>query len=358
MMTHKIFIWVATSAVLLVGGLAGCIVGPASIAVGRGVYNEVINRTEDEQLLNMIVHERYNETYGMLAVASVTANISASADVHAEFGLSRTLKKDYDGNLVPLAGGVAFEEKPTIAYTPLGGEAFVQRLLSPLSLEEILLMSQYLPRERNVYSMVTLNSINGIPNPLVTEHDTGSATFDRVVSLWLQLERVGVLRFARDPSGELKVVIRVVDTEHEKALEELLKLTGISKRPSGGQLVLPVRTAQEVATEAFTFESRSVLAILRTAGDCIEIPESHLRTGVLEPGVDKHEGRFMRICTSRFRPGGHGTIAIQYRGWWYYVDDSDPASKQAFAFLRTLVGLRLYKQGLDQAAPVLTIPVG
>ena len=72
---------------------------------------------------------------------------------------------------------------------------------------------------------------------------------------------------------------------------------------------------------------------------------------------DKIEGRFMRIRTSRLRPDGEGTVAIRYRGWWYYVDDADPDSKQAFLFLRMLVGLRLHKPG-QKEAPVLTIPVG
>lgn len=132
-MATRSFRLVALCVVPLVSSVTGCIVaGPASIAAGRGVYNEVINRTEDEQLLNMIVRERYSATYGRLGVASVTASIRASAKVGAQFGLSRTVKEDYDGNLVPLAAGVAYEENPTISYIPLGGEEFVQRLVSPL----------------------------------------------------------------------------------------------------------------------------------------------------------------------------------------------------------------------------------
>jgi len=77
--------WLAVfSAVPLASCMSGCVVGPASITAGRGVYNEVINRTEDEQLLSMIVHERYNETYGMLGVASVTANIRARATMPSD----------------------------------------------------------------------------------------------------------------------------------------------------------------------------------------------------------------------------------------------------------------------------------
>ena len=60
-------------------GSCGCaLVGPQSISAGRGVYAEVINRTEDEQILNVIVRMRYDETFSMLSVASVTANLSFS----------------------------------------------------------------------------------------------------------------------------------------------------------------------------------------------------------------------------------------------------------------------------------------
>ena len=358
-MTARTAFWlIALGAVPLVGGLTGCVAGPASVAVGRAVYNEVINRTESEQLLNMIVHERYKETYGMLAVASVTASIRASADLHAEFGLSRTLKKDYDGNLVPLAGGVAFEENPTISYVPLGGEKFVQRLLGPLSFEEMLLMAEYVRHWRHGYLAIGINSINGLRNPRFTPGGTESTEFDRALDLWQHLRRVGVLRLARDPNSRFQVVAEVDDAEHEKALVELLELTRISKRPSDGRLVLPARVATDGwLPDAFNFGTNSVMAILRAAGNCIEIPESHLKAGIVEASVDRFEGRFMRIRTSQLRPRGEGTVAIQYRGRWYYVDDADPDSKQAFLFLRVLVGLRLHKPGQEKA-PVLTIPVG
>lgn len=359
MMTREKSYLAILAVVLLATGPTGCVFGPTSILVGRGVYNEVINRTEDEQLLNMIVRDRYNETYGMLAVASVTASISARADVRAQFGLTRTLKEDIAGNLVPLAGGVAYEENPTISYVPRSGEEFMQRLLSPLSMEEVLLTAQYMPTRRDLHMKIGFRSINGIKNALATEDDTGSATFDRVVQLWQHLRRVGLLGIARKTSGEFDVVFSVDDTEHEKLLEELLELMGISKRPSGGRLVLPVREAAPGgSSEAVNVETRSVLQILRIAGASIEIPETHLKAGVVEPTVDKLDGRFMRIRTSRVRPGGEGTVAVSYRGWWYYVDDADPESKQAFLLLRMLVGIRLHEDGQKQGAPVLTIPVG
>jgi len=46
-------------------GLCGCTVfGPQSIMAGRGTYNEVINQTHDEQILNALVRQRYDESFG------------------------------------------------------------------------------------------------------------------------------------------------------------------------------------------------------------------------------------------------------------------------------------------------------
>jgi hypothetical protein len=56
--------------------LCSCaVIGPRSISGGRGAYTEVINTTQDEQILNVMVRMRYNETFGMLAVASITAGL-------------------------------------------------------------------------------------------------------------------------------------------------------------------------------------------------------------------------------------------------------------------------------------------
>jgi hypothetical protein len=75
------------SGLSMLRGLAGCsaiiwvllgcsTIGPQSIAAGRAAYNEVINRTEDQQMLKAIVRNRYGDTISMLAVTSVTANSS------------------------------------------------------------------------------------------------------------------------------------------------------------------------------------------------------------------------------------------------------------------------------------------
>src|SRR5687768_16634009 len=109
-------------------------VGAAALNNGRSAYNAVINETEDEQILSMIVRQRYDETFGMLAVSSVTASLRVGASIGGNVGVGP--RSGYAGNLVPISLGATYEENPTISYVPMQGEKFVQRMLAPVSAEQ------------------------------------------------------------------------------------------------------------------------------------------------------------------------------------------------------------------------------
>ena len=59
--------------------------------MGRADYNEAINKTEDEQMLLSIVKGRYGETFSLLAVSGVAANVRfrTNAGVEVGFGPSQ-----------------------------------------------------------------------------------------------------------------------------------------------------------------------------------------------------------------------------------------------------------------------------
>ena len=108
--------------------LCGCAgVGPTSISMGRADYNEAINKTDDAQMLMSIVRGRYGETFSLLAVTGVAANVrfSTNAGVNVGFGPD----DNYAGNLVPFSGGIAYEENPTITYATVQGAQYVRQLL-------------------------------------------------------------------------------------------------------------------------------------------------------------------------------------------------------------------------------------
>ena len=122
---------IVTAFCLTLGLLAGCAgVGPHNISKGRADYNEAINTTEDEQMLLAIVKGRYGESNTLLAVSSITANVrfTSSASINAGFGP----EENYSGNLVPFSGGLAYEENPTISYSPINSEKYIRQIMTPI----------------------------------------------------------------------------------------------------------------------------------------------------------------------------------------------------------------------------------
>jgi hypothetical protein len=349
------------SAFLVAGALALCacaVVGPQSITGGRGLYTQVINRTEDEQILNMLVRLRYDETFGMLSVASVTANLRFSAQAATNIGIGDS--DDYAGNLVPLSAGVAYEENPTISYVPLSGEDFMRRMLAPVSVNTWILLGGPAKHPGHVLALA-VQRVNGLRNPLPGD-EPPSPEFARLVDLYDQLRRAGVLDIAQFPAdgGERAYFWDLhdyVDTQRDN-VGEFLDLLGIEAKLDGAAILLPIREAVGGSADAVHVQTRSAWDVLRVFGAGIEIPSPHLAAGIVEPvarAVPPAE-RVIAIRSSEKRPDD-ATVRIRFRDRWFYVDATDTPSKRAFMFLRTFVGIRLADPAAVQQAPVLTVPV-
>jgi hypothetical protein len=121
--------------------LAGCaVVGPPSIRNGRAVYNDAINDTNNQQLLMVVIRSRYAENSSLLAVSSVTANVSVVTSAGVQFGFGN--ESNYSGNLVPFSAGAIYEENPTISYTPVEGQKYLRQLTAPVSLSVLMPLSE------------------------------------------------------------------------------------------------------------------------------------------------------------------------------------------------------------------------
>lgn len=338
---------------------AGCAsVGPASISNGRGVYNEVINNTEDEQLLNVIVRERYDQTFGMLTVASVTASIKVSANVGGNVGIGP--KNSYEGNLVPLSAGAAYEESPTISYVPLSGEVFLSRMLTPITLPQALLLLGA-AEDDSTWMRQLYRRINGMENPVDQPTPPKLARF---FELQGKLRHAGVIVTGIDPDGkgpEPKYYVRISGYADEYAADvrevlDILRMKDVEV--NGKDIVLPISmTTGTEGPNTIHIQLRSALDVLRIAGRTIDVPEEQQLSGVapkLDAGYDC-ENRLMTIHTSKSYPR-NAVVAVAFRGYWYYVDATDTKSKRAFKILRLLVGLRMQESASDKTTPIITIP--
>jgi hypothetical protein len=347
--------------ILLLGGMTGCgIVGPNSISSGRQQYAEAINATNDQQTLNMILAIRYDETFSLMTVASVTANFRISGSLNAEFPIGS--EDNYRENLVPLSAGFAYEENPTISYLPMQGEQFIKQLLSPLPIDLVALL-QMGTSDPELITLSLINDINGIRNPAFlypgVERDP---RFERLVELITLLSRAGELGWVTDegPQGGLSLVIFNYATDYLDEVTELAELLGLSADPSTGlDIVLPARLqVGRGQGDSLRVQTRSAVECLRIAAAAVDVPAKHLEDGIVgEPVPLGSVGRFLRIRSSA-KPPKNALVAVQRHGFWFYIDRTDLRSKSYFRWLQVLITLRLSNPPTGaQLAPVLTVPV-
>ncbi|MFQ5717823.1 MAG: hypothetical protein ACE5GQ_12085, partial [Nitrospinales bacterium] len=116
--------------------LAGCNrLGPAAMQAERFNYNVSVQRTNDEQLLLNLVRLKYRDTPFFLEVSSVASQLSAGANANASASLARNM-----ADVFGLGLGANYQERPTITYSPLQGDKFIQRVLAPVTLETLSLL--------------------------------------------------------------------------------------------------------------------------------------------------------------------------------------------------------------------------
>ena len=343
----------------LVSGLAssGCnVLGPPAIANGRAVYNEVINTTEDEQVLGIILRERYDQTFGMLTVASVTANISARSSVGTNIGFGPN--QNYDGNLVPLSMGFVYEENPTVSYVPLSGEIFYQRTLAPISLEHFYLMTRA-AEDRTPLFRLMIQRINGIEN-----HPPGRVVivpeFAGLSQAVNRLHEDRVTNLVRVEGGEYYLDVHDYENhvDEVRTMLEGLGLDEIHEPQEGNSFLIPVRLSLGTDDDQLNFQTRSVMDVIRIIGESVEVPQAHYEQGIVERvKLEDPENAFLTIRSSP-EPPEHALVATEFNGYWFYIDARDTKSKRGFVLLRTLIGMRVFDSSTRIQAPTLTIPVG
>lgn len=98
----------------------------------------------------------------------------------------------------------------------------------------------------------------------------------------------------------------------------------------------------------------------------VEVPEEHLAKGLVRLPISPDGRPFderaitadlftVHTCPGH-KPPPFAFVAIQYRDYWYYIDDRDQASKATFALMLSLSRLDFGRQ--QPGAPFLTLPVG
>jgi len=352
---------VAAATCVLGSLLTGCtVVGPAAINSGRLAYNEAIIETDNQQMLLVVVRNRYGERSNLLAVASVTSNVRFATSADIEAGVGDT--DNYSGNLVPFSAGVIYEENPTISYTPVGGEQYAHQMMSPVSVTSLAQFTGNLADPAPVYYAL-VSSVNGIYNPdFMSPSSAPDERFNRIVTIMTELSLAHRLHWVQDSrkGDRFSIIIDHYSPDYADEVNELLTLLGISApKIRSSRITLPVSLAlEEQDSGGIGITTRSVFDLLEILSGAVEVPEQDLASGVavIYPPHGM-VGKQLGVRHSKIEPE-HASVAVKYRGGWFYIDEKDQATKQFFRLLTTLLSINI-AESTDgaSAAPVLTVPV-
>ena len=371
---HSI-VW-APSVALLFSALAtgaGCAsLGPTSLPGDHFNYNKSLARSTNEQLLLNIVRLRYGEPLHWLEVSSMLSQYSFEASVNAnawwnnlDVWNSPALRAVYgvDGDpseQTGVDGGLSYSDRPTISYSPVQGEDFARRLLSPVPISVVLFFAQAGWPIDEVFQLC-VDRINGLPNTLSASpfiaDDGGEdgAKFERTLDLLRATQDSGRLQGAIETSPETDELVFVLDpfdatAEHVKELRDLV---GIDRAVTRVRLT---PRGHAMAPDELAMQTRSLLGTMQVLSRFVETPQKHTRGETILDWPDFDGAReFLSIQhSSTRRPDAF--VQIRHKGSWFYIADSDLKSKRTFALLTYLYSL----QASDVAGrgPLLTVPAG
>lgn len=337
--------------------------GPKTVPRARFDYGEAIVRSTNEQLLLNLVRLRYRDNPMFLDIGSIVAQYSLITG--GSVGASAELDGD-DPAGIELGINAAYAEQPTITYSPVAGDAFVTRLLAPISPANLVLLSQSgWSIERLLLCCV--QKINGLRNAVGASGPTPDyvpayADFHRLASLLRKLQVAGLLeaevgdekddvllRLAPDKSGTLAAEVAEV--------RKLLQLSA-----EAGSFRVSTSLTQRNGSEIAIF-GRSLMSVLFYLSQAVDVPEEHKREGRVTITLDaagkpfdwrEATGRLLEVRSSGQRPAD-AAVAVFYRGAWFFVDDRDLHSKTTFSLLNYLFALKAGSKDIQE--PVLTLGV-
>lgn len=394
----------------------GCVFGPAALTESRMRYNEAIRRTSNEQLLLNLVRLRYRDVPFVLDVGSVSAQFEfrQSADV------SGTLNENVGPNpsnpdSLDLGGGISFADRPTVTFSPVQGQEFVRQLMTPLSIDTLLLL------QRSGWSLervlrLCVQNINGVDNATRASGPTPPDVppyedFLRVTELirTLQLRRQIAFGY-RTEEADLSDPLSTTQVTGEDLILAAKEGYTFRRTPQGGAFVLRgvkqtlelriARAARKtpeaaelldrlslapgsdrypiefIGTDVIDREpnppgfkrillgTRALLGMFFYLSQGIEIPESHREDGLVT--ITRTEagdvfdwknvtGDLLQVHSQR-TPPRNAAVSVRYRGYWFYIDDTDLNSKSTFTLLAQLASLQAGVEA--KAGPLLTIPIG
>lgn len=340
-------------------------IGPDSVEDGRGQFNTVIAETNDQQLLLNLVKRRYGDNTALLEVNSVSTTLEWKRG--GNLGLT-LFDGGEDANSLGIGANGAYTERPTITYLPVKGPDLIKKNLSSLDPEVLILLSRSGWRMERIMRL-TLNSINDLDNAAAASGPTpafapDTSDFEKLLSV---IEKVG--------HGQFVLGYTIINDQKVLALDarmemlerpEMQDFTKILKVDKHSFYVVNVEGNTDYrSNKEIDIKVRSLSGIEFYLSHGVQVPEEHIMQNKVQ--ITKTAdgevfdwgsifGDLFQIQSSRQEPSEDiAAVKCFWRGYWFYIDDTDIESKNTFMLLNQITALQ--SGAMDKSGPLLTLPV-
>ncbi|MDQ7089988.1 MAG: hypothetical protein Q9M50_05015 [Methylococcales bacterium] len=359
---RKHLILLLTSIVLLSGCQSSF--GPSGLSNTHPAYNQTIINTLNQQMLLNLVRLKYRDESYFLTISSVTSSLNFTGNI----GVNASMNLLGSNSISPQLG-VSYSDSPTISYQPLQGEDFLKGILSPISLESILVMSQSGWDIKRIFG-ICIERINNILN---APRASGPAPaiepeykkFKALLDLFKEFQYKGRIEIGPSAFDNKKLVMMFkTNTANKNMLSRLANLLNFTITDNGKVYIELTNNFINTDTDKMAIRTRSISSVLFYLSQGIDIPEDHIEEGLVTITKTKSGSNFnwantpagsaFKVKVSYFYPD-NAFIAVNYRNHWFYIEDSDLNSKSTFMLLTQLFDLQAGQS--SYSAPTLTLPV-
>lgn len=345
-------------------------IGPSQIHIDRSRYNDVVQDTNNQQLLMNIVRLRYAEPTAFLKLSNVTSSYSLNAGTGGT-SYSNTNVSGPGGSITRefnINPSVSYLDTPTISYMPVEDAAFVTEILSPTELKNSELLAAGGVNEPTLLFRLIPQSVGDLDNASAAS----SAKMLTLPRYQRYYEFVDLLRqsliyenanvLPAKVNGTIGVGIkfstRYVMSPTSIRIKRLLHV------PLNAKTILFTDSVDNLkASNSVLLRTRSVYGMMTYLSYSVQVPESdrnevyQYRNADGSPfDWDPLMRGLMTIYSSDSEPQDAFVKVYEHRHW-FYIKRSDVDSKATFSLLMRLMTLTAGNQLTGAgAAPVLTIP--
>lgn len=334
---------------------------------GRNAYNTAIQMTTNEQMLLNLVRLRYVDSPFFLDVNNITSQFTYKTAVKPTLNIPGFNQE----NPASVGGEFSWQNQPTIQYSPLEGRAFAGQLMQPIDLK-IIQQLVYTGWGVDRIFRLTVQSLDDIPNAPLASAPTPSSInhferFYEITSLLREMQlgmhlQLGVSYKSGHGVDSLADEMQIsfpVNAENAEKLAGLFNSTHESKNRYFIDLKLGFNKNAKIG-----ILPRSLLGCMYYISLGIDVPEQDIKEGKVVNSHFYDDDRYcwerslstiLQVKHSKTFPK-NAYLAVQYRNYWFYIDDRDLESKKTFVLLQQLYNLLSIEP--RQPPPLLSIPLG